>query len=103
MSAGAGGLGPAVGGADGEDEALGAVVAQAAEVGGELFGGEEFAAGVEEDEGWALAGGVAVEGFEEGGFGGVNRDLGRVIAICAGRKVPHQQFRCFAFAFISPG
>ena len=38
--AGAGGGGPAVGGADGEDDGLGAGVAQAAEVGGEVFGGE---------------------------------------------------------------
>jgi hypothetical protein len=68
--AGAGGLGPSVGGADGEDEGLGAGVAETAEVGGEFFAGELLAATVEEDENRCSAGGLAVERAKEVGFGG---------------------------------
>ena len=79
-----GGGGPAVGGADGEDEALGAAVAEGAEAGGEVLGGEELAAGVEEDEVGGGAGGSGVEGCEEGVFGSVYVLLSRQIAVGAG-------------------
>ncbi len=64
-----GGGGPAVCGADGEDEALGAVVAEAAETGGELLGGELLAAAVEEDGKGADASRLVLQPFKEGGLG----------------------------------
>jgi len=76
--AGAGGGGPSVRGADGEDDGLGAGVAEAAEVSGEFFGGELLAAAVEEDEDASGAGGLAsrpIEGGEERGLGGVGLGL----------------------------
>ena len=44
------GGGPAVGGTDGEDDGLRAGVAEAAEVGGEVVGGELLATAVEKNE-----------------------------------------------------
>ena len=61
--------GPAVGGADGEDEALGAVVAETADAGSEVLGGELLAAAVEQDGVCAGAAGLLIEPFEEEGFG----------------------------------
>ena len=61
--------GPAVGGAYGEDEALGSFVAEATDADGELFGGELVAAAVEEDGVGAEAAGLLVKPGEEGGFG----------------------------------
>jgi hypothetical protein len=61
--------GPAVGGTDGEDQALCAIVAETAESGGEFFGGELAAAAVEEDGEGADAAGVLVERVEQGSLG----------------------------------
>ena len=69
VGAGEGGGGPAVGGADGEEDALGAVVAKPGDERGELFGGEGVAAGVEEEDLRGGAAGLAVGRGEEGGFG----------------------------------
>jgi hypothetical protein len=85
---GAGGGGPAVGWTDGEDEALGAVVAEAAEASGEVLGGELLAAAVEENGVGVGAAGLLLEPFEEGGFGveglGVAGDIaaGALDVIC---------------------
>ena len=65
----AGGGGPAVGGTDGEDETLGAVVAETAEAGGELLGGELVATAVEKDAKGADAAGVVFEPMEQGWLG----------------------------------
>lgn len=64
-----GGGGPAVGGTDGEDEALGSVVAEAADAGSEVLGGELLAAAIEQDAEGADAAGLLVEPGEEGGLG----------------------------------
>jgi hypothetical protein len=85
--AGAGGGGPAVGGADGEDDGLSAGVAEAAEVGGEGFGGEGGATAVEEDEVGGGAGSGAVEPGEEGGFGGLGERLAGEVAGGSGEVV----------------
>ena len=69
VGAGAGVGGPAVGGADGEDEALGAVVAEPAEAGGEVLGGELLSAAVEQNGVGAGAAGLLIKPFEEEGFG----------------------------------
>jgi hypothetical protein len=61
--------GPAVGGADGEDEALGAFVAETADAGGEVFGRELLAAAVEEDGVGSGSTGLLIEPFEQEGFG----------------------------------
>ncbi len=49
VGTGAGGGGPSVGGPDGEDEALGTLVAETPDARGEVFGGELLAAAVEQD------------------------------------------------------
>ena len=67
--AGAGVIRPAVCGADGEDEALGSLVAVGAEGGGEFLGGELFAAAVEEDDEGGDAAGLGCRPLEEGRFG----------------------------------
>jgi hypothetical protein len=85
--AGAGGGSPAIVGADGEDERLGAGVAEAAEVGGEFFGGELLAATVEEDQDGGGAGGLAVEPGEECGFGVMGLELAGEIAGGSGEVV----------------
>ena len=64
-----GGWGPTVGGAYGEDEALGSFVPPATDAGGELFRGELLAPAVEEDGVGTDATGLVVEPGEEGGFG----------------------------------
>ena len=87
IGAGAGRGGPSVGGADGEDDGLGAGVAEAAEVGGEVLGGELLAGTVEQDKDRGGAGGLAIEPTEErglgvvglGGAGDVAGDAGEVI------------------------
>ena len=79
--------GPAVGGTDGEDKGLCARVAEAAEVGGEFFGGELLAATVEEDEDGGGAGGLAVEPGEECGFGVMGLELAGEIAGGSGEVV----------------
>lgn len=79
-SAGAGGGRPAVGGTDGEDDGLRAGVAEAAEVGGEVFAGELLAAAVEEDEDGGGAGSLTIEPGEQGGLGGVGlRFAGEIV------------------------
>ena len=65
----AGGGGPSVGWAYGEEEALGSLVAEGGEAGGEFFGGELLAAAIEEDGVGADSSGSLLEGLEEGGFG----------------------------------
>ena len=62
----AGGIGPSVGGTDGEEEALGAVVAEVADAGGEVFGGELLTTTVEQDGEGAYAAGMVVQRLEEG-------------------------------------
>jgi hypothetical protein len=69
VGSGAGVGGPAVGGADGEDEALGALVAKTADAGGEGLGGKLLAASVEQDGVGAGSTGLLIEPFEEEGFG----------------------------------
>ena len=69
VGAGAGVGGPAVRRADGEDEPLGAVVAETADAGGEGLGGELLAAAVEQDGVGAGAGWLLLERFEQEGFG----------------------------------
>ena len=71
---------PAVVGADGEKERLGAGVAEAAEVFCEGFAGKLFAAGVKENEDGSGSGGGAVEGGEEIGFGGEGMGVAGKIA-----------------------
>jgi len=61
VGAGAGGVGPTVGRADGEDEALGSGVAVPPDGSGELFRGELLASAVEQDEECGSAAGLAVE------------------------------------------
>ena len=85
--AGAGGCGPTVGGADGEEEGLRAGVAQAAEVGGEFFAGELLAAAVEQDEDRGGACRLAIECGQQGGFGGVVLGLTGEVARGAGEIV----------------
>jgi len=70
VGAGEGRGGPAVGGADGEDELLGAGVLKGAEGGGEVLGGELLAAAVGEEEDRAGAGGGVGDEIEEFGFSG---------------------------------
>jgi len=64
---------PAVGGTDGEDDELAALVALAAEPLGEGFRGHLLAALVEEDEHWCGAGAFALDGFPESVFGAKDR------------------------------
>lgn len=64
----AGGGGPTVGWAYGEEEALGSLVAEGGEAGGEVFGGELLAAAIEEDGVGADSSGGLLEGLEESGF-----------------------------------
>ncbi len=80
----AGGLGPSVGGSDGEDDVLRALVAASAEPVGELSGGERFAAAIEQDGDCGNSGGFAGllglgEPGEEGGFGGEGFGLDGVV------------------------
>jgi hypothetical protein len=74
----AGGVSPAVVGADSENDGLGAGVAQPAEVFGEGFARELLAAGVQQDEDRSGAGGGAVERGEQVGLGGVG------LGVCGG-------------------
>jgi hypothetical protein len=69
VGAGVGLFAPAVGGPDGEEEALGALVAMAGERLGEVFGGELLAAAVEEDGDGGGATGLGGEEGEEFGLG----------------------------------
>jgi len=85
--AGAGGGGPAVVGANGEDDGLGTGVAEAAELGGEVLGGELFAAAVEEDENGGGTGGLAVKPGEESCFGVMGLRFAGEIAGGAGEEV----------------
>ena len=70
LGVGACGIGPSVGGTDGEDQMLRAVVAPGAEPGGELLGGEGATAAVGEDERGGSAAVLSCEPGEEVGFGG---------------------------------
>lgn len=76
---GAGVFGPAIRGADGEENLLSAVVAELAEMGGEGFGGELFAGGVEQDDVDGCAGGALVGEGEELRFGGEEARLAGVV------------------------
>ncbi len=68
VGASAGGRGPAVGGTDGEDEALGTVVAEAAEASGEVFGGKLQASAIEKNGVGADAAGLLIKRLEQEGF-----------------------------------
>ena len=80
---------PAVGGADGKDEGLRTGVAEAAEVSGEVAGGELLATAVEENEdrsGTARPGRLVQRG-EQGSFGGVGEGVAGEVAGGAGDVV----------------
>jgi hypothetical protein len=66
-----GALRPAVGGADGEDQVLSALIAAAFDPPGEFLGGEGLAARVEQNQGGRGAGAQGGDGFGEGGLGAV--------------------------------
>ena len=85
--AGEGGLGPAVGGTDGEDDGLRAGVAEAAEAGGEVWAGELAAAAVEQDEDGGGARGLAIERGEQSGFRGVGVGIAGQVVGGAGEVV----------------
>lgn len=85
--AGAGSGGPAVVGADGEDDGLRAGVAEPAEVSGEILAGELFATAVEQDENGSGASGLAVEPGEQGSLGGMGVGLTGQIAGSAGKVI----------------
>src|SRR6202011_4731117 len=99
----AGGLGPSVGGADVEGEALGSVVAETANAGGELLGGELLAAVVEQDGVGADAAGVLVEPGEERGLGVEDVGVAGDNAGCAGDVVGEQAVGGFGFGAGSAG
>ena len=87
VGAGAGGGGPAISGADGEEELLDAAVAEGAEVGCEISGGELLAGGVEQDDVERGARGGFIGEGEEGGLGGEEVGVAGVVAGDAGGVV----------------
>jgi len=76
----AGFRGPAVCGADGEEDLLGTGIAELAEMGGEGFGGELFAEAVEQEDVDGGAGGVFLGEVEEVLLGGEEARLAGVVA-----------------------
>jgi hypothetical protein len=94
----AGILGPAVGGTDGEDDELTALVALAAEPFGEGFRGHLLTALVEEDEHRGGTGALVLDGFPEeifgaeegrfdGGFAAAREEWGDAVEVEAGQFV----------------
>jgi len=79
--------GPAVGRADGEHQRLRAVVAQAANLRGELLRRELPAPAVEQDESGHSTGGLAIQPCQQRGLGAVRLGLAGEEARGAGKKI----------------